>query len=399
MRRLLQLAACLIASMFACASAHAAELYYYSDFLLEMRGRDCRDESGLLWPNLQTLKRAADGALKQQPLSVVSADRQAGDVDAHDYLSYAPYYWPDPKKEDGLPWINRDGERNPTSEAMPNRRDWSRLQGCLRDLCLAWHFTGDERYAKHAALLARTWFLDETTRMNPNLEHAQGVPGRSDGSGWGIIDWAQVPALLDHITMLESWQGWTEADRTGIRQWFSEYRDWLLRSNNGKVAANAKNNHATYYDGQIVSISLFLGDRETARQFCEAAGDKRFAHMIAADGSQPLELRRTKSWDYSIYNLQAMVNLARLAEAVDVDLWHYRDDEGAGIREALMFLLPYAQGEQEWQWKQIKEIHYGGYISMLNELAYVDADESLPYEIGLIPETMGDSDARLLYQW
>jgi hypothetical protein len=159
------------------------------------------------------------------------------------------------------------------------------------------------------------------------------------------------------------------------------------------------NNHGTYYDCIVVSIALFLGDEEMAREICQRAGDRRLAPQIAADGSQPLELRRSKSWDYSIYNLQAMVILARLGKACGVDLWHYRDEEGSGIREALLFLLPYAQSEEEWQWKQIKEIHYDSYISMLNELAYVYADESLPAEIVRIPVEWNDADPRALYEW
>ncbi|MCB1217310.1 alginate lyase family protein [bacterium] len=389
---------CLPGLMLLCSPA-AAELYYYSDFLLEMRGRDCRSEDGALYPALQNLLARAEQELQQEPLSVVNKEQLPASGDPHDYLSYAPYWWPDPDKPDGLPWINRDGEVSPQSRALPDAGNKSRLFSALRQLCLAWHFSGDERYAGHAAVLLRAWFLDEETRMNPNLEHAQAIPGRRDGSGFGIIDWSQTAELLDHITMLESWEGWTMEDREGIRQWFREFRDWLLTSDKGRAEAATFNNHGTWYDTLIVSISLFLDDEETARRVCNAAGEKRFAPQIAADGSQPLELRRTKSWDYSIYNLWAMVVLARLAQHVDVDLWHYRDDEGAGIREALLFLLPYAQGEKEWQWKQIKQIHYDRYTSMLNELAYVDADESLPSEIARIPEEYDLSAPQALYQW
>ncbi len=380
-------------------TARAAQLHYYDDALLERSMLDCDPEAGLLYPALEALIRAADRALEQEPLTVTMKDVLPASGDPHDYLSYAPYYWPNPDTEDGLPWVNRDGERSPQSEAMPDRTNKSRLFSALRTLCLAWHFTGDERYAEHAALLVRTWFIDDATRMNPNLNHAQAIPGRRTGSGIGIIDWAQTPALLDQISMLEDWPGWTETDRREIRSWFGEFLHWLLTSENGKYEAGMLNNHGTYYDCIVVSLALFLGDEELAREVCSVAGEKRIGPQIAADGSQPLELRRTKSWDYSIYNLQAMVVLARLAAHVDVDLWHYTDDQGVGIREALLFLLPYAQGKQAWKWQQIKDIHYGAYISMLNEMAYVYADESLPHEIAQIEENYDPAAARLLFEW
>ncbi|MCB1188778.1 alginate lyase family protein, partial [bacterium] len=172
-----------------------------------------------------------------------------------------------------LPWINRVSEVSFQSRALPDAGNKSRLFSALRQLCLAWHFSGDERYAGHAAVLLRAWFLDEETRMNPNLEHAQAIPGRRDGSGFGIIDWSQTAELLDHITMLESWEGWTMEDREGIRQWFREFRDWLLTSDKGRAEAATFNNHGTWYDTLIVSISLFLDDEETARRVCNAAGE------------------------------------------------------------------------------------------------------------------------------
>lgn len=381
------------------AGASDVTLHFYDAQLLERSSRDCDPADGLLYPALQSLIRAADRALLQEPLSVVNKEQLGASGDPHDYLSYAPYFWPNPDTADGLPWVNHDGERSPESEAMPNRRDKSALTSALKPLCLAWHFTGDERYAKHAALLLRTWFLDDATRMNPNLNHAQAIPGITEGRGIGIIDWAGTPEMLDWISMLETWDGWSETDRSGIRDWFGDFQHWLLTSRHGKAEAGMANNHGTYYDCIVVSIALFLGDEELAREICMEAGDRRLAPQIAADGSQPLELRRTKSWDYSIYNLQAMVILARLAQDCGVDLWHYKDSEAAGIREALLFLLPYAQGDKEWKWKQIKEIHKETYVSMLNEAAYVYADESLPSEIVRIPGEWADDDQSLLYGW
>lgn len=360
------------------------------------------EEANYMWDEeLESLQRAAERALETPPLTVVDKEVLPASGDPHDYLSYAPYWWPDPDKEDGLPWIRRDGERSPQSEAMPNRSDRARLFGAVRDLAWAYYYLGDEEYAQHAAMLLRTWFIEPETRMNPNLNHAQAIPGRRDGSGIGIIDWAQTPALLDQIRIIETSPVWTEDDRTGIRKWFSEFSDWLLTSEHGRYEAGMHNNHGTYYDCLVIAISLFLDDRELAREICEAAGDKRIAPQLAPDGSQPLELQRTKSWDYSIYNLQAMVLLARLATEVGVDLWNYTDDEGAGIEQAIAFLLPYALGEQEWKWKQIKEIHYNAYASLLSEagIIYEDRDAWI-HHAAEIREIHGiERGHSMFYQW
>ena len=68
---------------------------------------------------------------------------------------------------------------------------------------------------------------------------------------------------------------------------------------------------------------------------------KRISVQIEADGKQPLELERTTSWQYSVFNLEALTKLGILGEKVGVDLWNYENPEGGSIRKALDFVLPY----------------------------------------------------------
>ncbi|WP_409013242.1 alginate lyase family protein [Dyadobacter sp. CY343] len=42
------------------------------------------------------------------------------------------------------------------------------MPGCFK-AGLAWYFTNESKYSEHAAQLLRVWFLDEMTKMNPNL--------------------------------------------------------------------------------------------------------------------------------------------------------------------------------------------------------------------------------------
>lgn len=69
----------------------------------------------------------------------------------HDYLSIAPYWWPNPNTVDGLPWIRKDGEVNPLTRG--NNTDEERLSDmfdALDNLSMAYFFSGEIKYAEKA---------------------------------------------------------------------------------------------------------------------------------------------------------------------------------------------------------------------------------------------------------
>lgn len=302
---------------------------------------------------LAQLERDAMSALKTGPLSVMDKSQTPPSGDKHDYMSQAPYFWRDPKSNTGLPYIRRDGERNPEIYQIPDHRNLSALEETFETLGLAYYYTGNEAYAAKAAQLLRAWFLDPATRMNPNLEFAQAVPGVNTGRGIGLIETAGLPSVVDAVGLLAGSKSWTDADQRGLQEWGSQFLQWMERSKNGRAEAAAKNNHGTYYDVQVVSLALFVGRRELATNVIEAAKTKRIARQIEPDGRQPLELERTKSWNYSLMNLRGLMNLAALGEHVGVDLWRYETGDGRSLRKALDYLLPYAFEEKKWPFQQI----------------------------------------------
>ncbi|MBN2449597.1 MAG: alginate lyase family protein, partial [Lentisphaeria bacterium] len=310
----------------------------------------------ILLPAVARLRREADEALGRGPYSVVHKDSPPPSGDLHDYTSIGPYWWPDPKRADGKPYIRRDGEMNPERRRIG---DADRFGDLMRDsvtLALAWWYTGHPPYAERAALLLRTWYLDPATRMNPHMTYAQAIPGRCDGRGIGIVDAGSQIHVIDAVGLLADSPAWTEADQAALVAWFGAFLTWLLESPHGRDEDRTGNNHATQYDAQVACYALFTGRNDVATKVLEAVPRRRLAAQVRPDGSQPQELARTKSWGYSCANTRNLVNLALLAERVGIDLWQAEGGHGAGIRKAIDYLLPYAAGEKAWPHTQITRL-------------------------------------------
>jgi hypothetical protein len=305
---------------------------------------------------LNAVRSEADKVMKEGPFSVTDKKETPPSGDKHDYMSLAPYWWPNPATKDGLPYIRHDGKINPERYKVPDDASFNKLQNAVHALALGYYLTGKEDYAARAVLLLRTWFLDPATHMNPNLNYAQAVRGVNDGRGTGLIDVRGIPRILDSITLLDGSSSLTSQDKDGLRKWFSAYLEWLRNSANGRDEAAAKNNHGSWYDQQLTGIALFLGDKELAGKVAQNAETVRIASQIEPDGSEPLELARTKSFSYSVFNLEALECLAQEDRLTGTDLWSYRAKNGASIRTALDYLLPYAEGDKKWTHEAINGV-------------------------------------------
>ena len=291
--------------------------------------------------------------LTQKPLSVIDDSIVPPSGDKHDFVSMAPYFWPDPTKKDGLPYIQRDGERFPEIYKYTDPDNLTKtLDGC-RLLAMSWFITGNSKYSTKAAEKIRVWFCNKETRMNPNMKHAQFIRGINEGRAAGLIQTKDLHKVLDAIIILRQTKEWSGADDRNIRQWFEEYFTWLTTHQYAIDESKRENNHGTWYDVQAASIALFLGKDEIARNILETAKEKRISPQIQYDGKQPNELRRTRSWHYSCMNLSAHTHLALLGEHAQVDLWNYQSKQGGSIRKALDYLLPFASDSSKWGYKQI----------------------------------------------
>jgi alginate lyase len=345
----------------------------------------------------EKLQREANKALVGGPFSIVNKGVTPPSGDKHDYMSQAPYFWPDPKKQNGLPYIRRDGERNPEINNITDHKSLDDLETAVETLALAYYFKGDEAYAAKAVQLLRAFFLDPTTRMNPTLQYAQFIPGVNTGRGIGLIETRGLTRVVDAIGLLAGSKSLTAEDEDGLKEWFGKFLQWMQESRNGREEAAAKNNHGTYYDVQVVSFALFLGKIDLAKQTLETAKQKRITTQIEPDGRQPLELIRTKAWGYSNGNLDGLMQLAMLGERVGVDLWKFQTKDGRSIRKALDFLAPVALGEKKWQYQEIGGVKPESLFPLMRRAAVVYRDRKYQLLMARIPEVDPADRSRLLH--
>lgn len=286
--------------------------------------------------------KAAARYLAERPVTVTASTSPRSAGGKHDFFSEGDYWWPDPDNPDG-PYIQRDGMTNP-GNFVEHRRAMVRLSLIVPALTAAYRLTHDRKYADHAAAHLRAWFVDDATRMNPSLLYAQAIKGRFTGRGIGIIDTlhlVEVARAAERIRL-------PQADLDGVRRWFAAYVDWMTTHPYGIAERDAKNNHGTCWVTQVAAFSHLTGDR-TRLDYCR----DRFKtvlvpNQMAPDGSFPEELRRTKPYGYSIFNLDAMAIIAQTLTTKDDNLWTWQTPDGRGMGKAMAWMFPYLADKKKW---------------------------------------------------
>lgn len=298
----------------------------------------------------------ADKSLAATPPSVMQKKMVAVSGDKHDYISMGPYWWPDPSKPDGLPYIRKDGLRNPELDKLDRNR-LGDMAKHVTTLGLAYYFSGEEKYARKAADFLNTWFLNPKTRMNPNLNYGQTIPGHNNGMGrgTGLIDTYSFVGMLDAVELLNGSKAMNTKLQTGLKDWFTEFTTWMQESKIGLEEKEAKNNHGLAYDVQLAAFALYIQNTEVADAVIKAFPEERLFRQIEPDGKQPLELERTTAFGYTIFNLWHMIDMSYIAKTRSMDIYN-SNDGGRSITSAIGFILPYmGKSQSEWPWQQIKD--------------------------------------------
>lgn len=296
----------------------------------------------------ERILQAANEALEAAPESLTQHRSPLNPGTEHEFFSMSDYYWPDPSKPDGRPYVMRDGQSNPGNfnghrEALMAMRDRTSALAC------AWLLTRDEKYAEKAVRMLRVFFLDEATRMTPSLEHAQAIIGKpTPDRGTGLIDTLHLIETPLCILALRDAKAMTPETFAALRQWFADYLKWFIQSPKGRNEAKATNNHAVAYWLQVAAFATLTKDDALLAQCRRQFKEVFVAVQMGSDGGFPLELRRTKPYAYSIFQLDLMSALCQLLSTPEENLWAFTTADGRCMAKALTFLAPYLKDKSAW---------------------------------------------------
>jgi hypothetical protein len=306
---------------------------------------------------VKALRGAADRSMTAGPWSVTAARPPGMKIDAHDYYSEGPYWWPDPKNPAG-PYIRHDGRTNP-DRFMGNKGGLTSMSDAVISLGAAAYFLDDAKAASRAVVVLRAWFLDPATRMNPHLEYGQAVRGHNTGRSSGIIDTRSLIDVAQGVELLDLAGRLDPAVRDGLRSWFAGYTKWLTTSKKGVGEKTSGNNHASWWTAQVAAYAGLAGDAATQQMAFRWFREDLFPRQIEPDGSAPREEARTKSLGYSTFNLEAYTVLCRIAERTGTNLWDARTARGATLGTAIDYLLPALRDPKSWKKEQIANFGTG----------------------------------------
>ena len=289
---------------------------------------------------------AAKKILHDKPVTITAfkADRSAGGI--HDYFSEGDYWWPDPKNSNG-PYIQKDGMTNHDNFVM-HREVMRSFSVKVPLLAAAYKITKDEKFAKSAIAHLRAWLLNEATMMNPSLLYSQAIRNKFTGRGIGIIDTIHLIEITKAIEVLEAGGALSHEEADRMRDWFRKYLTWLTTHPYGNDEKDQKNNHGTWWLAQVAAYAAFTHNDSLTdvarRRFTEIV----LPNQMAADGSFPLELKRTKPYNYSLFNIEAMVLICKILSDEKHDLWNFTLADGRNIKKGMEFIYPFMLDKKTW---------------------------------------------------
>jgi Alginate lyase len=288
----------------------------------------------------------ANEDLKSKPITVTSyqSERSAGGV--HDFFSEADYWWPDASNPTG-PYIQKDGQTNPANFSE-HRLAMIRFSQMVGNLTSAYLLTKDNKFALKAIQHCKAWFVDTATKMNPSLLYAQAIKGKVTGRGVGIIDMIQMMEVAQSVLILEKQNAIKAEDLIEIKKWFQQYLQWVTTHPYGIDEREAKNNHGTCWTMQVAVFAKLVNDKSLLN-YC----DNRFKTLLLPsqmdlNGSFPLELKRTKPYGYSLFNLDAMFTLAQVLSTKENNLWEFKTANGLSLKKGIEFLYPFVANKNSW---------------------------------------------------
>ncbi|MCF8265143.1 MAG: alginate lyase family protein [Melioribacteraceae bacterium] len=331
-----------------------SEIYFKTEDLLEVKSSFQSSDSDLK----TIIKHYADRFLDAGPWNITESSPSRIKIDPHYYFTESPYWWPNPDDPEGS-YIRKDGVRNP-DRFLDHKEKFMKVYQTVSTLALASFLFDNESYALKAFQILDMWFVNEKTKMNPDLKYAQLIRGRDEKRGVGIIETHRLTRFVEMLNLLRL----NDRDNVvleGVEKWMSQYLKWLVESEYGVDEKERGNNHSSWYAAQIAALSSFTNNNEYLNWLDDYTKEFLIDNQITQSGTQPYEEERTLSLSYSVFNLDALSFLSVLLSNEKNDIWRYSND-GGSLVDAINYLTPFLLNQTDWPHKQIKKYNGGAPI-------------------------------------
>ncbi|KAJ1967152.1 hypothetical protein H4R34_006422, partial [Dimargaris verticillata] len=189
------------------------------------------------------IKTWADREAKSKEFYTVTNKSDFGNgITKNHFASFPPYFWPSCDKPmaeavKSCSFKRQDGKRN---EKLTNLSDSpNQVNGICKDvtqLAVAAYLYEEKAYADRAFDLLDKFFINEATRMLPNLDYGQMEPGQGGGKGrpYGLIQTRCFVSMVSAIPLLRNVTTEHKDTYKQVQAWFSEFSNWFTTSEIGK---------------------------------------------------------------------------------------------------------------------------------------------------------------------
>ncbi len=318
--------------------------------LLFLAGTSVQGQTNLAKQVIENIRKEtiarADQMLSEKPVTVTASSCKRSAGNKHDFYSEGDYWWPDPANPSG-PYIQKDGQTNPDN-FVDHRHAMIRLSEVTATLTSAWLLTGDQKYSDRVAKHLNAWFVDTATLMNPNMLYAQAIWGRFTGRGIGLIDAYHLVEVAQSAKILIDKMSIPEKEAVKIKAWFSGFLNWMTTHQYGIDEMNAKNNHGTCWAVTASAMAKLTDNQEVLKMCTDRFKTVFLPLQMADDGSFPLELKRTKPFGYSLFNIDAMCNLAEILSTPEDNLFDFKTPDGKSLKKGMEFIYPFIADKTKW---------------------------------------------------
>jgi hypothetical protein len=293
----------------------------------------------------ETIERA-DRMMDEKTVTVTASHCKRSSGGTHDFYSEGDYWWPDPANPGG-PYIQKDGQSNPDNFS-DHRLAMIRFSDITATLASAWLLTGKKKYASRAVDHLKAWFVDADTRMNPDMLYAQAIWGRFTGRGIGLIDAYQLVEVARAAQLMIEGKVITGKEAVAIKEWFSQFLKWMTTHAYGIDEMNAKNNHGTCWVTTTSAMATLVGDEKIIKFCSDRFKTVLLPSQMADDGSFPLEIKRTKPYGYSLFNIDAFCNVAEILSTQQDNLWVFTTPDGKSLKKGMEYIYPFIADKTKW---------------------------------------------------